>query len=144
MSWRSSSSTAAAPSAAASIPRSASPPSTSTLSARQAPWHSSSRKTSMSPASPTPTSLWLTAPRLLQLRQKMLLPPQKHLQRRKRAASTPPRSCPSRWPSPETATPWQRSASAPVRSSPPSTRRHATLSRQPSTPCSPSWRSSPC
>ena len=32
------------------IPRSASPPSTSTLSARQAPWHSSSRKTSMSPA----------------------------------------------------------------------------------------------
>ena len=50
MSWRSSSSTAAAPSAAASIPRSASPPSTSTLSARQAPWPSSSRKTSMSPA----------------------------------------------------------------------------------------------
>ena len=39
-----------APETAASIPRSASPPSTSTPSARQAPWPSSSRKTSTYPA----------------------------------------------------------------------------------------------
>ena len=47
-------------------------------------------------------------------------------------------------PSPARATPSQRSAWAQARSSPPSTRRQGTPSRPPSTPCSPSWHSSPC
>ncbi len=77
----------------------------------------------------------------------LMLPPQlkpKQRLRRKREASTRPRSCPSRWLSPARATPWQRSALAQERSSRPSTRRHATPSRPRSTPCSPSWHSSPC
>ena len=127
--------TAAAPCAAASIPRRGFPPSTSCLWARRAPWPSTSSRRFMFPPSPRNRFLLPAAPS----------PPPTRSPPGGRSPDLPPtRRFRRPWPSRRTSLWSPRSVWGPARWSTPSTRPPGTPSRPASPPCSPSWPLCPC